>query len=146
MIVVQQQQLRQDSRHTLKSENAMPLCIIMQYACVIAVALNSLNTSVFIHTMHNWSILSINKPFRYFCRWKVWLVITWLSLLIFMIVCVRWKCVHPVHAGSIQHKSTTHIIVFNMLSSLSMFFSLWPGGLEARHQIAKLNSREGKCG
>lgn len=44
MFVVQQQQLRQDSRHTLKSENAMPLRIIMQNACVIAVALNSLNT------------------------------------------------------------------------------------------------------
>lgn len=45
MFVVQQQQLRQDSS-SLKSENDMPLRIIMQYACVIAVALNSLNTSL----------------------------------------------------------------------------------------------------
>lgn len=36
--------------------------------------------------------------------------------------------------------------VLTGFSSLSMFFSLWPGGLEARHQIAKENSKEGKCG
>lgn len=40
----------------------------------------------------------------------------------------------------------TQITILHMLSSLSLFFSLWPGGLEARHQIAKQNSREGKYG